>query len=362
MTKTQLFELKPDGPDMDIYNEAKKRFDSLAKPIDGFGYFEDLICRVAAIQGRLIPDIKKRAVIVMCSDNGVTREGISQTDSKVTLQVARLLGKKESTLGILTRGQGIDIVPVDIGIDTDEKISGVIDKKIARGSADMLEGPAMTEDQCILAIQAGIDTVKMCVDKGYTILATGEMGIGNTTTSTALLCALTGDDPKEHTGRGAGLSDEGLARKISVINKALKMHGLEGNPKKEPSGDHALFALGAVGGFDIAALCGVFIGCSMFRIPVVIDGLISAVAALTAQYLVPGCAGSMLASHNGREKGTDRILQLLNLKGIINADMALGEGTGSVMLFPLIDMVMNVYADGHSFEETGIREYERFSK
>ncbi len=361
MTEKELFNLKADEPDISTYEKAKSRFDALAKPVDGFGDIEDIICRIAAIQGTDSFDITKKAAVIMFSDNGVVKSGVSQTDSSVTLSVARLFAKGASTIGVMTKGYGIEMIGVDVGIDSDEKIPGIIDRRVRKGTGNIEKEPAMTKEECLLAITSGIDIVRGCRDKGMGLLVTGEMGIGNTTTATALLCALSGAEPEEVTGRGAGLSDEGLSQKIKVIKRALSLHfPKDGGTDK--SSRYTLNALCAVGGLDIAALLGVFIGGALCHIPVVIDGLISAVAALAARFIVPGCEKYMIASHTGREKGTKTALSILGLKPVIDADMALGEGTGGVMIIPVIEMVNNVYNSGTSFESAQIQRYGRFDK
>ena len=360
MTEKELFDIRIEEPSPLIYERAKDRFDSLAKPIDGLGRFEDIICRIAAIQGKDIPDISNKCLVIMCSDNGVVCEGVSQTEKSVTASVAAMMGKNMSTVGAMTASYPIRVIPVDIGIDSEVHIEGVLDRKIARGTGNILKEPAMTRQMCLDAIQTGIDIVRSCSREGFDIIATGEMGIGNTTSSTALFCALTGRDIIGATGRGAGLSDEGLARKIDVITAALKHHGFDDCPDI-PGGEYALSALTAVGGLDIAGLAGVFIGGALYRIPVVIDGAISAVAALAAYYMVRGCEKYMIASHKGREACTTA-LDIMQLAPVIDADMALGEGTGAVMLFPVLDMVMSFFASGTRFEETDIDGYKRFIK
>lgn len=358
--KQDLSDITIEEPGEEVYVKARENFDSLAKPLDGFGVFEDIICRVAAIQGTDRPDISKKGLIIMCADNGVVAEGVSQAGSDVTLNVAKLMAENKSTVGVMAAGLPVEIIPVDIGIASDEKIDGLIDKKIAAGTKNIAKEPAMTFEECLSAIYAGIDTVKLCRDRKINILATGEMGIGNTTTSTALFCALSGSRVRDIAGRGAGLSDEGLIRKTEVIENALKLHGFKHGPAGIPSFDYALRALSVLGGFDIAGLAGVFIGAAKYRIPVIIDGFISAVAALTAVYLKPVAARYMIASHTGREKGTEKVLDKIGIKSVINADMALGEGTGAVMMFPLMDMVMSVYKNGTGFIDTKISRYERF--
>lgn len=360
MTKDELFEIEIKRPSKEIYKSAKKALDLLAKPIDGFGRFEDMICRIASIQETVTPSVSDKALVIMCADNGVVSQGVSQCGSEVTLSVAKLMGSRASTVGIMTKDYPVDIIPVDIGIASDEKIDGVIDAKIKKGTDDIAKKSAMTEEECLAAIEKGINIAVLCKKNGTDLLATGEMGIGNTTTATALFCAITGKDPKEYTGRGAGLDNDGLSKKINVIEGALKLHGFKKSACKDK--DDVLTALSKLGGLDIAGLAGLFIGAAMCRIGIVIDGAISAVAALAAQRLVNGSRDYMFASHTGREKITWAALSELNLVGVIDADMALGEGTGAVMLFPILDMVMNVYSSGTTFNEASINRYERFEK
>ena len=362
MTKDELFGISVLEPDERSMRASKEAFDSLAKPLDGFGEFENMVCRIAAMQRTSDPDISSKALIIMCADNGVVKEGVTQTDSGVTASVASLMGKGMSTAGVMARDSGIKIIPVDTGIDGDDDIGGVRNEKIARSTGNIRKEPAMQEAQCLEAINAGMKIVNDCVSNGIKIIATGEMGIGNTTTSAALFCALTGEDPKRVTGRGAGLSDEGLENKIRVIEDAIRLHGLNKKKGESVSKEYALTALRSVGGYDIAGLTGVFIGAALKHIPAVIDGAISAVSALAARFLVPGCEGYMIASHSGKEACTKEALKLLGLNSVIHADMALGEGTRAIMLFPLLDIVMRVYKQGTRFEGAGIRQYERFER
>jgi len=342
--------------DKKIYEKVRNNWDRVAKPIDGLGDFERLICRIGAMTGNEYPDISKKALIIMCADNGIVEEGVSQTDQSVTKAVTEMMRDRKSSVGIMTEGTGLDYFVVDIGVNCIDEL-GVINRKVAMGTKNFLKESAMTEEQCKKAIQTGIDIVSQCKKQGYGIIATGEMGIGNTTTSTALMCALTGISPEEITGAGAGLSEEGIARKVNVIKMGLGKYGLADGATNEP-----LYALQSVGGLDIAGLTGVFIGAATNKVPVVIDGFISAVAALCAEMMAPGAKEYMIASHSGREKGTGIVLNRLGLKPVIYADMALGEGTGAVMMFPLLDMVYRLYSRGTGFADTEIDSYERYNE
>lgn len=367
MTEEELFKICVRKPDRAVHDMAKERFDSLAKPLDGLGIFEDMICRIAAVQQKAVPDISKKALVIMCADNGVVSEGVTQTGKEVTAEVAALMANDMSSAGVMarylaSRSVPVDIIPVDIGIDKEGSIPGLVYKRVARGTGNIAVETAMGRSECLAAISCGIDLAKDCHDKGIKMIATGEMGIGNTTIGTALLCALTGSRVDDIVGRGAGLSDEGLNNKTDVIKRTLELHELNNTHKITPTNEYALHALETVGGLDIAGLAGVYIGSAMYNIVTVIDGMISAVAALTAEYICPGVRQYMLASHRGRERGCECALATLGLKSVIDADMALGEGTGAIMLFPLLDMVMSLYRDGTAFSDTDITKYERFSK
>ncbi len=353
MTKEELLSIKIEKPDQAVKDLAKAKWDALAKPIDGLGSFEDTICKIAAICGTTDLDLSEKGLIIMCADNGIVKEGVSQTGKEVTYEVAALMGKRKSSVGIMLTDYPAHIMTVDIGIDADVVPEGVIDKKVSKGTKDFLHEPAMTSKEALKAIEAGIECVKDFKDRGISIIATGEMGIGNTTTSSALLSILTGLEVSKCTGRGAGLSDEGLSRKIEVIEKALAYHFPEGCPD-------AFEALCKVGGLDIAGLTGVFIGGAMYKVPIVIDGFISMISALIAERLVPGCKDYMIASHMGKEIGMKVLAEELNLNPVIYGNLALGEGTGAVMIFPLLDMTMSMYKSGTNFADTPIEEYERF--
>ncbi|MBP5609089.1 MAG: nicotinate-nucleotide--dimethylbenzimidazole phosphoribosyltransferase [Lachnospiraceae bacterium] len=361
MTLTDLYNLSIPPIPSTFAASAKRIWDSVAHPLDGLGALEDDICRIAAAQGRELPDLTKKALVIYCADNGVVREGVSQCGSDVTRKVAELMGRGKSSVGMMTKDYPIDIFTVDTGIDSEDMIAGVIDRKIRRGSGNIVKEAAMSEGECLKAVECGMDMVRELAQKAYGIIATGEMGIGNTTTSTAVLCALLGLKPEEVTGRGAGLSDEGLDMKISVIKKALMFHGMSATTSDLSKG-YAFDVLRCLGGFDIAAIAGTFIGGALYHVPVVIDGLISAAAALCAEIMVPGCRMYMLASHNGKEKGCAPVLEKLKIDTVIDADLALGEGSGAVLLLPMLDMALNLYKAGTAFAGTGIDSYKRFEQ
>lgn len=371
LTKEKLFELNIDAPNAEIYRAAKRKWDGISKPIDGLGDFEEMVARIAAIEGEPKPVVDRRAAIIFCADNGIVEEGISQTGSEITRAVAKALGDGISTACTLGRSAGVDIIPVDIGIDSDEFVEGVLDLKVRKGTRNFLKEPAMTSEEALVAIERGMGLAGELHKKGYRILATGEMGIGNTTTSAAVLSALLHVDSELIVGRGSGLDDEGFERKRHVVRQGLLKYRfaeeeakIKDQGKEAAGGDSdktvAFDVLCALGGLDMAGLCGLCIGCAINHMPVVLDGVISTTAALVAERLVPGVRDYLIPSHEGREKGNLMALDALGLTPFLKGNMALGEGTGAIMLFPLMDVVTDYYLGGAKFGDYSIDEYKRF--
>lgn len=325
---------------------AQKHWDSLAKPLKGMGLFEDMVSRVEGMPG--VKDLKKRCVLVFCADNGVVEEGVTQTGSDVTAIVAGNMAKGNATVCKMAKVAGADVFPVDIGMNV--SVEGVRDVHVCRGTRNFYRLQSMTREECERAIETGAALVRELHGQGYSIIATGEMGIGNTTTSSAVASALLGIPASVLTGRGAGLSDEGLRRKVEVIESALN--------RLSPDPSDAVDVLSKVGGLDIAGMCGAFIGGAQAGIPIVIDGVISAVAALCAANICPACRDFMLASHLSGEPAAKHIFEKLSLRAPICANMALGEGTGAIALMPLLDMAYAVYGEMLTFAETPIEEYK----
>ena len=344
---------RPKLPDEEARQRVRKRLDDIAKPLDGLGDFEEILVKIGGICGTDKIDVSKRAVIIMCADNGIVCEGVTQTDSSVTRDVAELMAEKKSSVGVMSEVAGCDTFPVNIGIKG-EKIPGLIDMKLADGTADFLKEPAMRFDDAFQAISTGIELVGRLKKEDYKIVATGEMGIGNTTTAAAVISAALYRMPEEIVGRGAGLSDEKLLHKINVVKDGLRFHELDTGPKD------IVDILCDVGGLDIAGMAGVFIGGALFGVPVLIDGLISSAAALVAANIMPECVENMIATHIGNEQGMRFVFDELKLKPVINAGLRLGEGTGAIMLLPLLDMVLNLYYKGKSFEDIELEKYSRY--
>ena len=284
----------------------------------------------------------------MCADNGVVEEGVTQTGQEVTAIVAENFLKYDTSVGVMWKQNHAEIFPVDRGRVTDTKVR--TDHKIAYGTQNMTKGPAMTREQAVKGLEAGIDMVRELNDKGYRILATGEMGIGNTTTSSAVASVLLKQPVEEMTGRGAGLTSEGLVRKINAIKKAIALN--------EPDPEDAIDVLAKVGGLDIAGMAGVFLGGAVYGIPVVMDGFISCVSALIAMRICPAARDYILASHVSKEPAAHLILENMGKEAIIHADMCLGEGTGAVALFPILDLAAAVYHSMSTFDDIHVEQYE----
>lgn len=336
------------GPDASAVEKSLKRWSLVAKPLKSLGVLEDMVTQIAGIIGVPKFDISRRALVAMCADNGVIAQGVTQTDESITALVTADLAKGCSSANFMAKVAKVDVFAVDVGVKNPPDVPGVINRSVARGTKDFTLGPAMTKEQACSAIETGIEMAKMCRDKGYSMLATGEMGIGNTTTSAAVCCVLLGCEPEEITGRGAGLSTEGLRRKVDAIKRGIALN--------KPDPNDVLDVLSKVGGFDICGMVGLYIGGAISRMPVVIDGVISAVAALAARKLCPACAYAMIPSHISSEPAAKRVFDALGMKPVIDAGLHLGEGTGGLCLFPLLDMAMSLY-DGLVFSEIGMEAY-----
>ena len=335
------------GLDQAAQAAAVEHWNSVAKPIGSLGVLEDIVVQIAGLQASEQVDISKRCVIAMCADNGVVAQGVSQSGPEVTTLIADNMHKNISSVCVMAKTAGIDVIPVYMGMVT--PVDGVRDHHITRGTADMTLGPAMTREQALAAIEVGIGMVAEVRELGYKLVVSGEMGIGNTTTSSAVASVLLGRSVEEMTGVGAGLTSAGLTRKIDAIKRAIELN--------QPDADDAIDVLAKLGGYDIAGITGLFIGGALYGIPVLIDGFISAVSALIAQRLCPACSCAMIATHVSGEPAGTSVLDALGLEPVITAGMRLGEGTGAVCLVPMLDMALALY-NGTSFDAIGLEAYE----
>ena len=327
---------------------AKQHWDGLGKPLGSLGRLEKALIQIAGIQRTGDVHIDRKALVIMCADNGVVEEGVTQCGQEVTATVAENFLDEKSCVAIMCRRAGTKICPVDIGMAVDTP--RVEKRKIAYGTKNMAKEPAMTREQAVAAIEVGIAKAEELHAQGYEMLATGEMGIGNTTTSSAMTAVYLGMDVETVTGRGAGLSSHGLQRKIHAIKQAIAVN--------QPDPEDPLDVLAKVGGLDIAGMCGLFLGGAAQQMPVVMDGFISQVAALTAVRLVPECADYILASHVSEEPGANILLKALEKDAFLTCGMRLGEGSGAVALFPILDFASDIYHKMSTFVQADIVEYQ----
>lgn len=345
--ETALQQIRP--ANQGAFQAVLDHWDSLAKPLGSLGELERAVARIGAATGSADVHLNRRTLLVFCADNGVVAQGVSQSGPEVTAAVATALGAGTSTVNYLARGANCRVVPVDLGILDFPGAPGVENHRVCNGTGDISQGPAMTRAECVQAIEAGIQMVGREAQQGTNVVLLGEMGIGNTTTSSALACGLLNLPAQKLTGRGAGLSDEGLRRKIGAIQQAFSVNA--------PDVSDPIDLLSKVGGLDLAGLCGACIGGALYHVPVLLDGLITAAAALCAVRLCPAVGDYLLASHVSAEPAAHLLLEALNLHPLISAGMRLGEGSGAVCALPLLDLALEVYHSGHTFGHLGIEAY-----
>lgn len=328
---------------------AKARQDTLTKPAGSLGRLEELSIQLAGIQGRPQPQIKQKAIIVMVADHGVVAEGTSAYPREVTAQMVLNFVRGGAAINVISRQIGARVEVVDIGIDADTaSFKGIVHRKIAPGTQNMCRGPAMTLEQAGQAIDAGIEIVTAEINKGLDIVGTGDMGIGNTTASSAICAVMTGKTASEVTGRGTGLDDKQLQHKVEIINRALSVN--------KPEAAKPLEVLAKVGGLEIGGLAGVMLGAASHRIPVMIDGFISGAAALIAAGLCPQCKEYMIAGHVSVEPGHKFVLEYLGLNPLVNLNMRLGEGTGGALGISLAETSCRILSEMATFAEAGVSE------
>ena len=288
-----LAAIGPDPREDEARRAAHRRWASIAKPLGSLGLLETAVEDIAALTLNHNIDLSRRSLLLLCADNGVVDQGVTQTDYTVTAAVARNAGENRSSVCKMAAVAHCRVVPVDMGMRDPGEIPGVLDRRVGNGTGDITRGPAMSREQAERAILTGVELALEQRERGVRLLATGEMGIGNTTTSSAMACVLLDRPAEELTGRGAGLSDEGLRRKLRAVRTAIA--------ENRPNPSDPIDVLAKVGGFDIAGMCGVFLGGALYRVPVLMDGFISTVAALCALRLCPGAGKAMLASHVSAE-------------------------------------------------------------
>lgn len=330
--------------------EAWNRIDSLTKPIGSLGEIENIIAKIAGITGKAHNKINKKSVVIMCSDNGVVEEGVSNCPKSVTATVTKNFTKEITGVYVLSKFAGSDITIVDVGVDAELNNPKIINKKIAYGTKNMMKGPAMTKEEAIKAIETGISIIDDLVAKGYNLFGTGEMGVGNTATSAAILSVFSGLEVELSVGKGSGITEEQFIIKKTVVKKAIEIN----NPDKEDVID----VLSKVGGFDIAGLCGCFLSAAKNRVPIVIDGFISGVAALCAYKLNPLVKEYIFASHLSAEPGAAFAMKEIGLEPMLNLNMRLGEGSGCPLAFNIIEAALFTMDNMGTFEEATLDSCE----
>jgi nicotinate-nucleotide--dimethylbenzimidazole phosphoribosyltransferase len=329
---------------------ARSRQQQLTKPAGSLGRLEDIAIQMAGITGQPLPDIQQKAVIIMAGDHGVTSEGVSAYPSDVTPQMVYNFLRGGAAINALAHATGATVIVVDVGVAAEIFHPDLLSRKVAFGTANMVLEPAMTQAQMLDAIQVGIEVCDAQLDHGIDLVATGDMGIGNTTASSAIAAVLLQTPVALVTGRGTGIDDEQLAHKIQVIEKAIE--------RNVPNSQHPLDVLMKVGGLEIAGLVGVIIAAASRRVPVVIDGFISGAAALVAVELNPLISTYLFAGHVSVEQGHRLILEKLGLSPLLDLKLRLGEGTGAVLAMSIIEAALRTHREMATFSEAGVSTRE----
>jgi nicotinate-nucleotide--dimethylbenzimidazole phosphoribosyltransferase len=323
--------------------EAVNRLNFLLKPQGSLGRLEDIALQMAGITGKVNNHTDKKVILVMCSDNGIVDEKVTSFPKTLSMLVADCMLRGISGVAVLAKNAGSDLRVIDLGLEVDPPTPGIINRKLRKGTANFLQMEAMTRDEAIKAIETGIEETLKVIDQGYNLIGTGEVGIGNTTTSSAMLHVFTGKSLDILVGRGAGLTDQGLELKKAVIREAIEKH--------RPDAKDPIDVLTKVGGLDIAGMAGTYLACASRRIPVVMDGFISGAAAVLACRLCPGVKSYIFPSHGSAEPGTNVIMEDLEMQPIMYMNMRLGEGTGSALAFNIIDASMAMMNDMGTFAD-----------
>ncbi|MBI5633467.1 MAG: nicotinate-nucleotide--dimethylbenzimidazole phosphoribosyltransferase [Nitrospirae bacterium] len=352
----------------EFFERAQKRLDNLTKPPGSLGRLEDLAKQLVAITENTMPAIERKVVFTFAGDHGVTEEGVSAYPKEVTPQMVFNFIRGGAGINVLARHAGAEVIVVDVGVDHDFNTSpsplltnsrpdgaakgglgGVfLSRKVVRGTKNMMKGPAMTKDEAQQCIQVGIDLASAYVQKGYQLFGTGDMGIGNTTPSSAIASVMTGRAVADVTGRGTGINDESLKRKIEVIEESIRLNS--------PDPADALDVLAKVGGAEIGAIAGLILGAASHRIAVVIDGFISTAGAIIAYGLEPKTRDYMIAGHSSVEIGHRAMLEKMGLSPILDLNLRLGEGTGAALAMLMIEAGLRIYREMATFGEAGVSD------
>lgn len=325
---------------------ARERWDQLTKPLGALGKLEEIGVKLSGIQGTVYPSVARRAVVVMCGDHGVTAEGVSAYPADVTGLMMQNFLKQKAAINVLAAQAGAEVLIVDVGSRVEEKWDGVLHRKVKAGTDNMAQGPAMTRDEVLQAIQVGVEVADDLKARGVEVVALGEMGIGNTTPSAAMASVLIGYPVAALTGYGTGITVEEKPRKIAVIEKAIEVN--------RPDPADPLDVLAKVGGLEIAGLVGVILGAAANKMAVVVDGVIAGAAALAACRIESNVGCYLFASHLSQEPAHAVMLQEIGLSPLLTLDMRLGEGTGAVLAMPLLEAATRLVAEMATFADLGL--------
>lgn len=337
------------GIDPAITKNAQERLDSLTKPLGSLGRLEELARQICGITGKENPILRNKVIFTLASDHGVSDEGVSAFPKEVTTQMVYNFLSGGAGINVLANHVGARVVVVDMGVLSDFKsVPQLVIKKINYGTKNMAKGPAMTRDEAVNSITAGIEIFENEFKKGIDIIGTGDMGIGNTTSASAITASLTKAPVREVTGRGTGLDEKALEKKIRVIERALSVN--------KPDESDAIDVLSKVGGFEIGGLAGIILASASRKIPVVIDGFISGAAALIAFHIEPKVKDYMIAGHRSVETGHKVILEHIGLKPLLDLDLRLGEGTGAALAIGLADAAIKILTQMATFKAAGVSE------
>ncbi|MCL4377825.1 MAG: nicotinate-nucleotide--dimethylbenzimidazole phosphoribosyltransferase [Actinobacteria bacterium] len=338
--------------DKGIMDRAQAKLDSLTKPLGSLGRLEELAKQVVGITNNMSPKFSKKLVIVMAADHGVVDEGVSAYPREVTPQMVYNFLRGGAGINVLSRHVGAGVLVVDIGVAADlenvAKNKGIVVKKVGFGTSNMVKGPAMTRDQAIQSIETGIEVAQSMIKSGYSIIGTGDMGIGNTTASSAIASCICDVGTELVTGYGTGIDEAGFKKKVEVIKKSIR--------KNNPDRTDGIDVLSKIGGFEIGGIAGVILGCASGKVPVVIDGFISGAGALIAEAIAPDSRNYMIASHSSVEKGHKIVLEKLKLKPLFNFDMRLGEGTGAAIGMSITEASIKILNEMATFDEAGVSQ------
>jgi nicotinate-nucleotide--dimethylbenzimidazole phosphoribosyltransferase len=347
LLKNTAMAIKPVSEDW--YAAAQKHLDNLTKPPGSLGRLEEFARRLVAITENRKPSLDKKVIFTLAGDHGVVAEGVSAYPKEVTPQMVFNFLRGGAGINVLARHAGSEIVVVDIGVDHDfGEVEGLLNMKVMKGTRNFAKGPAMTRDEAVKCVESGIELANGYSKKGYKIIGTGDMGIGNTTPSSAIASVLTGTPVSEVTGKGTGISDEALLRKIKVIEDAIRLN--------KPDPKDAIDVLSKVGGTEIGGIAGVILGAASNRIPVIIDGFISTAGALVAYTIEPAVRDYMFAAHNSVERGHRVMLERMGLAPIVDLGLRLGEGTGAALAMLMIEAGLKIYKEMATFQEAGVSD------